>query len=91
VVTATRGIDDILADARARLDRVGPEAAHLAHRRGAILVDIRPEAQRRAYGQIPGSLVIERNVLEWRFDPRSSAALEIARYDLEIIVVCQEG
>ena len=88
---AGRSIDDILADARRRIQRVGPEEAHVAHRRGATLVDIRPEEQRRAYGQVPGSLVVERNVLEWRFDPRSSAALDIARYDLEIIVLCQEG
>jgi rhodanese-related sulfurtransferase len=94
VVTAIapgRSIDDLLADARSRIRRLSPEDAHVAHRLGAILVDIRPEAQRLTAGQIPGSLVIERNVLEWRFDPRSSARLELAHYDLEIIVVCQEG
>jgi rhodanese-related sulfurtransferase len=94
MVTATapgRSIDDILAEARERIQRVGPEAAYEAQARGAILVDIRPSAQREAHGQIPGALVIERNVLEWRFDPRSSARLDIARYDLEIVVVCQEG
>ena len=87
-----RGIDEILADARARLYRLGPEAAHLAHRRGAVLVDIRPAAQRAANGEIPGALIVERNVLEWRFDPRSDARLPIAgRYDLPVIVFCQEG
>jgi rhodanese-related sulfurtransferase len=94
VVTAIapgRSIDDLLADARSRIRRLSPEDAHVAHRLGAILVDIRPEAQRLTAGQIPGSLVIERNVLEWRFDPRSSARLELAHYDLEIIVVCHEG
>jgi rhodanese-related sulfurtransferase len=30
-------------------------------------------------------------VLEWRFDPRSSARLAIAHYDLQVIVLCQEG
>ncbi|WP_371871322.1 rhodanese-like domain-containing protein [Phytohabitans rumicis] len=87
-----RGIDQILAEARARLHRVEPEAAHLAHRRGAVLVDIRPAAQRAANGEIPGALIIERNVLEWRFDPRSDARLPIAgRYDLPVIIFCQEG
>jgi rhodanese-related sulfurtransferase len=38
-----------------------------------------------------GPLVIERNVLEWRFDPASDARLPIADYDLEVIVICQEG
>jgi rhodanese-related sulfurtransferase len=88
----SRGIDELLATARARLNRLTPEAGHLAHRRGALLVDIRPAAQRAATGSVPGALVVERNVLEWRFDPRSSARLPIAdRYDLPVIVLCQEG
>jgi rhodanese-related sulfurtransferase len=56
------------------------------------LVDIRPDLQRQAHGEIPGALIVERNVLEWRFDPRSAARLPIAdRYDLRVVVVCQEG
>jgi rhodanese-related sulfurtransferase len=56
-----------------------------------VLVDIRPALQRHEEGEIPGALVIERNVLEWRLDPASSARLPIARYDLEVIVFCSEG
>jgi rhodanese-related sulfurtransferase len=55
------------------------------------VVDIRPEAQRASEGQLPGSLIIERNVLEWRFDPTSDARLPIADYELQVIVICQEG
>ena len=88
----SRGIDDILAAARIRLRRVLPAQAYARQRCGAILVDIRPVAQRSATGEIPGALVIDRNVLEWRFDPRSPARLPIAdRYDLAVIVFCQEG
>lgn len=88
----SRGIDEILAAARSRLARLGPEAAHQAHGQGAVLVDIRPQAQRTEHGQIPGALIVERNVLEWRFDPRSGARLPLAdRYDLQVIVFCQEG
>ena len=88
----SRGIDEILDTARRRLRRLEPEAAHLAHRAGAVLVDIRPAAQRAAYGEVPGALVVERNVLEWRFDPRSSNRLPLAdRYDLPVMVICQEG
>ncbi|MER7420770.1 rhodanese-like domain-containing protein [Micromonospora peucetia] len=88
----SRGIDEILAAARAQLDRFDPERAHLAHRGGALLVDIRPAAQRAAHGTVPGSLVIERNVLEWRFDPRCPARLpEAVGYDLRVMVICQEG
>jgi rhodanese-related sulfurtransferase len=86
------GIADILAAARARLDRVGPRDAHLAQLDGAVLVDIRPASQRAEHGEIPGAIIIERNVLEWRLDPRSDARLSFAGgYDLRVIVVCQEG
>jgi rhodanese-related sulfurtransferase len=88
----SRGIDELLAAARERLDRLDPGAAYEAQRAGAVLVDIRPVAQRAAEGEIPGALIVERNVLEWRFDPRSSARLDIAdRYDLPVVVFCQEG
>jgi len=86
------GIDQILATARTRLTRLDPHAVAAAMRRGAVLVDIRPAAQRAAHGEIPGAIVIERNVLEWRLDPRSDARLPFATgYDLEVIVTCQEG
>lgn len=86
------GIDEILAGARARLQRLDPHAVDAALRRGAVLVDIRPAAQRAEHGEIPGAVLIERNVLEWRLDPRSDARLSFAdSYDLEVIVTCQEG
>jgi rhodanese-related sulfurtransferase len=88
----SRGIDEILAEARRRLHRIGPAQAYEVQRCGGVLVDIRPHAQRRAEGGIPGALVVERNDLEWRFDPRCDARLDIAdRYDLPIVVVCSEG
>jgi len=58
---------------------------------GAVVVDIRPASQREAEGELPGALVIERNVLEWRFDPACDTRLAIADYDLRVIVLCQEG
>jgi rhodanese-related sulfurtransferase len=97
VVTAapppgSRGIGELLAAARARLDRLDPAEAHRAQRAGAVLVDTRPAAQRAAYGGIPGAVTVERNVLEWRLDPRSAHRLPFAdRYDLPVVVVCQEG
>lgn len=86
-----RTIDEILAEARARLTRVTPAEADAARERGAVIVDIRPAAQREAEGELPFAVVIERNVLEWRFDPASDASLPIASHDLEAIVLCQEG
>ena len=89
----SRGIDQILASARARLDRPTPEEAHLAHRDGGtILIDTRPVSQREATGTIPGAIVIDRNVLEWRLDPRSDHRIPIVDgYDLHLIVFCQQG
>ncbi|MEG3636550.1 rhodanese-like domain-containing protein [Micromonospora palythoicola] len=88
----SRGIAEILAAARARLNRLDPEQAHLACRAGALLVDIRPAAQRATFGTVPGALAIERNVLEWRLDPRCPARLPQATgYDLPVVVLCQEG
>ncbi len=85
-------IDEILAAARRRLHRLNPVQADDAVRRGALLVDIRPEAQRRSEGEVPGALIVERNVLEWRFDPRSDARLPQATgYDLAVIVMCSRG
>ena len=85
-------IDDILAAARRRLTRLDPLEAHTAVRDGALLVDIRPQAQRRSEGAVPGALIVERNVLEWRFDPRSHAKLpEASGYDLRVIVMCSQG
>jgi rhodanese-related sulfurtransferase len=87
----SRSIAQLLAEARARLDRLGPLRASRAAREGAVLVDIRPAAQRAAEGEIPGALIVERNVLEWRFDPASDARLPQASYDLRVVVVCSEG
>jgi rhodanese-related sulfurtransferase len=88
----TRTIDELLAAARLRLDRVDAPAAAAAHRDGALLVDIRPVAQRLASGVIPGALIIDRNVLEWRLDPKSDARLPVAdSYDRHIILYCQGG
>jgi rhodanese-related sulfurtransferase len=87
----SRTIDQLLAEARGRLQRLGPHQASAAARDGALLVDIRPEAQRAAEGGIPGALLVERNVLEWRLDPASAARIPQASYDLRVIVVCSEG
>ncbi|KAL0952875.1 hypothetical protein HGRIS_007094 [Hohenbuehelia grisea] len=93
----SRSIAQILEDTRAKLQRITPQQAYDELQSPEVdaptfLVDIRPAAQRAAEGGIHGSLIIERNVLEWRLDPRSDARLSIVdRYDLRVIVFCQEG
>jgi len=87
-----RSVDDLLAEARSRLERVTPHEAAARLAEGALLVDIRPAAQRAREGEVPGALVVERNVLEWRFDPASDARLPQATgYDVDVIVLCSEG
>ncbi len=85
-------IDRMLDEARATLTRIYAFELPQAIERAAVLVDIRPQAQRVKEGTLPGALVIERNVLEWRLDPTSSARLSLAaNYDVEWVVVCSEG
>jgi rhodanese-related sulfurtransferase len=94
VTTVTdRTIDDVLADARRRLPpRVRAENLAVAMADGALVVDTRSEAQRRRDGELPGALVVERNVLEWRLDPASPHRLAEAGDRLRaIVVVCDEG
>lgn len=85
-------IDDLLESARARLLRIGPVEAAAATGRGALLVDTRPVEQRRRDGEIPGAVLVDRNVLEWRLDPASEFRIpEAGDYDRMVIVVCNEG
>jgi rhodanese-related sulfurtransferase len=84
-------IDDLLAAARSGLQRVSPDEADAAVRAGALLVDIRPTGLRAADGEIPGALVIDRNVLEWRLAPESDHRIPQVNAEKIVIIVCDEG
>jgi rhodanese-related sulfurtransferase/predicted metal-dependent enzyme (double-stranded beta helix superfamily) len=86
-------VDRVLSTARSRLRRLSAAEAHRAVEfAGAVIVDIRPMRQRDEEGTIPGALIVERNVLEWRLDPTSRDRLEVATGDdPHVIVVCSEG
>jgi rhodanese-related sulfurtransferase len=87
-----RGTDDLLAEARSRIRRVGPDELERLRDGGALVVDIRPAAQRAAEGELGFGLVVERNVLEWRFDLTGSHTLpQVTSYDQPVVVVCSEG
>lgn len=91
-VGSPRSIDDLLAAARARLDRVDPAALDDERADGALVIDIRPTEQRSRDGELDGAIVIDRNVLEWRLDPASEHRIaEITSYDARVIIVCNEG
>jgi rhodanese-related sulfurtransferase len=85
-------VDVVLENARRRLDRVTVADLAAELEAGAILVDIRPIEQRQRDGELPGAVVVDRNVLEWRLDPTSPYRIpEATRSDLRVIVVCNEG
>lgn len=85
-------IETMLANARARLQRLQPVDAQRAVAAGALLVDIRPDWQRSSEGSIPGAMLIERNHLEWRLDPTSDARIEQAvDHDVAVVIFCSEG
>lgn len=86
------GIDTVLEAARRGVSRLTPTRAAEAVRDGALLVDTRTEAQRRVQGELPGALVIDRTVLEWRLDPTSPYRIpEATGPDLLVVVVCRQG
>ena len=84
-------IAELLDEARSGLDRVDPAGLAAEQATGALVVDIRPVEQRQRDGLLPGAVVIDRNVLEWRLDPASPHCIPQTNYDRRIIVVCNEG
>ncbi|MGN6587389.1 MAG: rhodanese-like domain-containing protein [Solirubrobacterales bacterium] len=85
-------VEDLLAEARAEIDRLSPTEAHAGAQAGDILVDIRPLEQRRRDGLVPGAAVVERNVLEWRLDPNGEHRNpDLAHSGRRIILICDEG
>ncbi|HZQ49753.1 MAG TPA: rhodanese-like domain-containing protein [Candidatus Dormibacteraeota bacterium] len=85
-------IEDLLEAARRRLVRVTPEVAAAEQAAGALLVDTRTYEQRSSDGAIPGAVVIDRTVFEWRLDPASESRIpEVQDHDVRVIVICHEG
>jgi rhodanese-related sulfurtransferase len=86
-------IDELLDQVRAGLPpRPGPDELDAVWADGGLVVDTRPASLRTRDGELPGALVVERNVLEWRLDPSSPHRLdEVRDHDQQIVVVCDEG
>jgi rhodanese-related sulfurtransferase len=88
----TASADELVARARERISRVGPDQLGAVAAAGGLIVDIRPVGQRAEEGELPGALVVERNVLEWRLDPSGDHRIpEVHGYDQPVVVVCSEG
>lgn len=87
-----RTIDELLAQVRSRIGRVTPQEAAARLAAGALLVDTRPWEQRSRDGDVPGAVLVDRNVLEWRLDPASPDRIpQVTGYDLEVVVLCNQG
>jgi len=84
-------VDELLEAARDGLPRLTPHEAAAAAAAGDLIVDIRPEWQRRELGEIPGSLIVEYNHLLWRLHPTSDARVPQAAEQRRWIVACAEG
>jgi rhodanese-related sulfurtransferase len=91
VPASSASIDRLLSSVRRRYRQVEPEALAPELAAGALVVDIRPVAQRARDGMLRGSVVIDRNVLEWRLDPTSPHRIQGASPERRIVVVCNEG
>ena len=86
------GIEEVLAAAREGVRRLTPEQTACAVEQGALLVDTRTPEQRREQGELPGALVIDRTVLEWRLDPASPWRIpEATDHDVLVVVACRQG
>ena len=91
-MAARMTIDELLAQARAGLDRLEAHEAREAIGGGALLIDVRSESQRAADGVVPEAIWFARNVLEWRCDPACEAYDErVGGLDRRLIVMCDEG
>ncbi|MDT0202315.1 rhodanese-like domain-containing protein [Nocardioides sp. AE5] len=89
------GVADMVAHARSSLRRTSARAAFQEAIAGTgVIIDIRSERQRAAQGAVPpllGAVVVERNELEPRLDPRSATRLPFADHAARVIVLCSDG
>jgi rhodanese-related sulfurtransferase len=85
-------IHELLASARAGLDRLSPIEAYEAHRSGATLIDTRCAEVRVREGLIPGSVHVPLSVLFWRLDPSSEwHDPALANPSRPVVLICAHG
>jgi rhodanese-related sulfurtransferase len=85
-------VEELLAEARARLTRLAPADVASVIADGGLLVDTRPLELRQRDGVVPDAVIIDRNVLEWRLDPASADRIDaVTGHDQAIVVMCNEG
>ena len=86
------GIEEILEASRQGVQRLAPADLAAAQEQGAHVIDLRSDRTRDAEGSLPGAIVMERLVLEWRLDPGSAHRMPGGpEHDDLVVVVCNEG
>jgi rhodanese-related sulfurtransferase len=91
MIPETSRIAEHLDSVRQTLDRIEPNELSAAVAQGALLVDIRPESNRREEGELTGAVIVERIHLEWRIDPTSPDRIPEATPGRRVVIVCNEG
>ena len=87
-----RSLEELLEDARARIERLQPAEALAASEQGALVIDIRSDSERERDGIVPGSLHVPRTVLEWRLDPESAwRNPHVGGFEQRIVLLCDHG
>ena len=86
---ARRTLDDLLREARAKIERLEPDKAWAEAEEGALIVDTRVD---RSAGVVPGSLHVPLSVLLWRVDPDSDwRNPHVGGLDRRLILICDHG
>jgi rhodanese-related sulfurtransferase len=92
IMARLAAIEALLEDARRGVDRVQPADLAAEMSAGALVIDTRPVDQRQRDGELPGALIIDRNVLEWRLDPTCPHHIaEADSANVRVVIVCNEG
>ena len=87
-----RTLDELLAEARAKIGRLTPAEALAAVDGGGLIVDIRSTGARERDGIVPGSIHVPRTVLEWRLEPGGPwRNPHVGGLDRRLIVLCNHG
>ena len=87
-----RTLDELVAAAAARIDRLEPRAALAGMERGAVLVDVRSDTSRERDGIVPGSLHIPRTVLEWRLAGEEEwRTPHVPGRTAQVVLLCEHG
>lgn len=89
-MTTPKTAAQLVAEARASIDNLNPDQVEAELAEGAVLVDVREDAE-RAQGAIPGSLHVARGLLEFRADPASPAHLPQLDPQRRVILQCASG